>query len=280
MRQPSVHLTKSSFNQLLEELEVKAFPVDAFFRMAASRAIISRNLVVKNKKITKKVNKVLLATKGDTQLTADLIYAVRIKLRHRGVRKITEANSREWSLCKELTSICNQFRETYNFDNTREAFITYIELGFKKMQGNYRNWLTRLIAMSENVFNYYESLGALSEDDDFKATQVLYDAYYRKIADATGILETKELSEAPEEHVHFLHLRKFLEEHGWDPEEYLEAQFQELAWCGAIPEYSKLTEDKAIKRYRAYLYKNGINRPQSSDPQVKGSLWDLMKQKR
>lgn len=276
-REPSIHITKSQFLQILEELEVekKAFPVDAFFRMAAQRAINTRAILVKNKKVTKKVTKVLLASKGDTQLTADILYAVRIKLRHRGVRKISEYHTREWSLCKELTSICNQFAETYPFSTIREAFITYIELGFSRMGNNCRNWLARLISMSDNIFTYYDSLIGVSGDENKAETTKLYNIYNRKIADATGIVETKSLEDNPEEHRNFFELRKLLEKEGWDPEDFIEAQFEAMAWCNGIPEPSNLYGQKAIDRYRKYLYKHPTSK--STEPKVSGSIWDLMK---
>ena len=61
-REPSVHITKAQFLQVLDDLEIKAFPVDAFFRLASKRAINSRGILVKNKRTTKTVTKVLLAS--------------------------------------------------------------------------------------------------------------------------------------------------------------------------------------------------------------------------
>lgn len=274
-REPSVHITKSQFLQLLEELDIKAFPVDAFFRQAAKRALNTRAVVVTNKKTTKQVSKVLLASKGDTQLTADIIYAVRIQLKHRGVRKITEFHKRDWSLCKELTSICNQFAETYNFETTREAFIAYIKLGFERMGKNNRNWLPRLVSMSDNIFAYYDSLQETNEDDNFEATNSIYEMFNRKIADATGIIETEELKNNPETHLHFYQLRKLLESQGWDPEDFIDAQFEAMAWCNSIPEIALLYGPKAIERYKKYLYKHSNGK--TSEPKVNGSIWDMMK---
>lgn len=274
-REPSVHITKSQFLQLLEELDIKAFPVDAFFRQAARRALNTRAVVVTNKKTTKQVSKVLLASKGDTQLTADIIYAVRIKLKHRGVRKITEFHKREWALCKELTSICNQFAETYHFETAREAFIAYIELGFARMGKNNRNWLPRLVSMSDNIFGYYDSLQETNEDDNFQATNRIYEMFNRKIADATGIIETEELKDNPETHLHFYHLRKLLESQNWDAEDFIDAQFEAMAWCNSIPEVSLLYGPKAIERYKKYLYKHSNGN--SPEPKVTGSIWDMMK---
>ena len=273
-REPSVHITKAQFLQVLDDLEIKAFPVDAFFRLASKRAINSRGILVKNKRTTKTVTKVLLASKGDTQLTADLLYAVRIKLHHRGVRKITEYHKREWSLCKELTSICNQFAETFQFESAREAFITYIEIGFKRMGRDARNWLNRLVSMSDNIFFYYESLKDTEKDDKPKKTSYLYEIYNRRIADATGIVDTEPLKENPEKYLHFFRLRRILDHNEWDYEDYIDAQFEAMSFCNGIPEPQNLSTQKAVDRYKKFLFKS--NRNPNNEPKMSGSIWDEM----
>ena len=97
MREPSIHITKSQFEEILNTLEVDNFPVEAFFVIARKEAINHRAVLVSNNKNTKRVNNILLASKGDAALVADILYATRIKLKHRGVRKINESNSREWA---------------------------------------------------------------------------------------------------------------------------------------------------------------------------------------
>lgn len=277
MREPSIHITKSQFQELLRELDIKAFPVDAFFSLSSKRALNTRAIVISNKDTKKKVTKVLLASKGDTQLTADLIYAVRVKLGHRGVRKITEFNKSQWSLCKELTSICNQFCEAFGFENAREGFIAYLDIAFKRMGKDCRNYLQRLVSMSENVFFYYESQLENKSDDNPELTQYVYNAYNKKIADAIGIVDTEPLENNPEKYQHFFHLRQTIDELNADYDEYIEAQFEALSFCNGIPEPSNMYGDKAIDRYRKYLYRN--NKSSKNGPRVSGSLWDRIKQK-
>ena len=86
MREPSIHITKSQFEEILNTLEVDNFPVEAFFVIARKEAINHRAVLVSNHKNTKRVNNILLASKGDAALVADILYATRIKLKHRGVR--------------------------------------------------------------------------------------------------------------------------------------------------------------------------------------------------
>ena len=73
-RDPSIHITLENFRDILEELEITDFPITNFFQKASLRAVNSRIVAVSNNKVSKEVNKVLLARKGDANLVADIIY--------------------------------------------------------------------------------------------------------------------------------------------------------------------------------------------------------------
>lgn len=267
MREPSIHITKSQFEEILNTLEVDNFPVEAFFVIARKEAINHRAVLVSNNKNTKRVNNILLASKGDAALVADILYATRIKLKHRGVRKINESNTREWANCKKLAEICNTFCEDFQLD-TREGFIKYIELGIKKMDGNYNNLLNRLSSMSEKISDLYSA--TLEMEEDSGNAKAIHDYFIKRVADVTGIYES--FVNQPDKYIHFVRLDKFLSEKGWDPTQFIDAQFESLAWCNGLPEPSQMYNDKAIERYNKYLFKHK-NHSQSEEPKVEGSLW-------
>ena len=64
-----------------------------------------------------------------------------------------------------------------------------------------------------------------------------------------------------------------MDEKDWNVFQFLDAQFEALAWCNGLPEPSQMYNDKAIERYNKYLYKNKDKRT-LDEPQVEGSLWD------
>ena len=268
-RSPSIHITKSQFEAILNTLEVDNFPVEAFFVIARKEAINHRAVLVSNNKNTKKVSNILLASKGDAALVADILYATRIKLKHRGVRKINESNSREWANCKKLAEVCNTFCEDFKFD-TREGFIKYIETGLKRMT-DYRNVMQRLLSMQENITNQVEAELELKEDKDPGFTKDIHDEFIKRVASVTGIYESYE--HQPEKYVHFLRIHNLMDEKDWNVFQFLDAQFEALAWCNGLPEPSQMYNDKAIERYNKYLYKNK-NKRTLDEPQVDGSLWD------
>lgn len=271
-RSPSIHITKSQFEEILNTLEVDNFPVEAFFVIARKEAINHRAVLVSNNKNTKRVNNILLASKGDAALVADILYATRIKLKHRGVRKINESNTREWALCKKLAEICNTFCEDFKFD-TREGFIKYIETGLKRMT-DYRNVMQRLLSMQENITNQVEAELELKGDKDPGFTKDIHDEFIKRVASVTGIYESYE--HQPEKYVHFLRIHNLMDEKDWNVFQFLDAQFEALAWCNGLPEPSQMYNDKAIERYNKYLYKNKDKRT-LDEPQVEGSLWDKIR---
>lgn len=268
-RSPSIHITKSQFEEILNTLEVDNFPVEAFFVIARKEAINHRAVLVSNNKNTKRVNNILLASKGDAALVADILYATRIKLKHRGVRKINESNSREWANCKKLAEICNTFCEDFKFD-TREGFIKYIETGLKRMT-DYRNVMQRLISMQDNITNQIDAEIELKGDKDPGFTKDIHDEFIKRVASVTGIYESYE--HQPEKYVHFLRIHNLMDEKDWNVFKFLDAQFEALAWCNGLPEPSQMYNDKAIERYNKYLYKNKDKRT-LDEPRVEGSLWD------
>lgn len=271
IRDPSIHITKSQFEEILNTLEVDNFPTEAFFIIARKMAINHRVVSVTNKGSSKKIKNILLASKGDASLVSDILYATRIKLKHRGVRKINESNSREWSNCKKLAEICNIFCEDFGLES-REGFIKYIELGIKRM-GDTKNITQRLIAMQDNITNQYSAELELKEYN-LIYTKEIHDYFIGIVARNTGIYESYEKD--LEKYIHFAKLGDFLKKKKWGYKTFIDAQFDALAWCNGLPEISQLYTDKAIERFNKYLFKNRdkVLLEEEEDSQINGSLWD------
>lgn len=269
-RNPSIHIDRHSFEEILDYLQIPNFPVDAFFVIAAKKAINTRNVLVTNNKISKQVSNILLADKGDAAMVADIIYATRIKLKHKGVRKINQSNSRDWILCKKLAEICNTFCSDFDLE-TREGFIKYIEIGISRMSDK-RNLLNRLISMQENITEDYEAQLTLSQlsRSELEHISHIKDYYYKQIADATGILERDEKADKL---IHFYNLKKLCDTNHWDYMEFIDAQFESLAWCNGIPNIRDLSDQKAIERFNKYKFRM---KGKKTIEKSQGSIWDMM----
>ena len=277
-RDPSIHITYSQFEEFLELLGVPYFPTEAFFKISKKRALNSRVVLSKNNKTNKKIKQITLASYGDAQLFADLLYAVRIKLKHRGVRKITLANTKEWSYCKRLAEVANIFCQDFGFP-PREGFIKFIELGISKCKNDRRSLTQKLLNISDSILEDYgdelELKEYLKNSNNREEVQKIHDYYIKYIASSTGIYEPIENN--PSKMLHLCRVHTLLKEHNWDHKGYITAQFEALSFCNGIPSVDQLYGDKAIERFNKYKYKR-VGHPQEEEPST-GSLWDRIKNK-
>lgn len=269
-RDPSIHITKSSFVRLLKYLEINKFPVDEFFIKARQLSIDARAVVANNAKSTKKINNITLASNGDANLAADILYSVQIQLKHRGVKKIDE-NNRQWPLCKKLAEVCNTFCKDFNLE-LRAGYIKYIKIGFSRMQGNHKNSLNRLISMAQNISDSFQATDEINHDSNRIETAAIHDYYCKVIADRAGF--KVDYHNQPEIYIYFVRLREFCESNDIDYEEWIDAQFEGLAWCNGLPDPDKLLGDKAKSYYAKFQFKNN---KAGDEPKISGSLWDKIK---
>ena len=271
IREPSIHITKSHFADVCNELGI-AVPINQFFQLAKRRAVNTRSITVSNKKLQRQVNKVTLADTGDASLFASILYAERIKLKHRGIKKINESSGRDWDMCKNLTNICNSFCQEYGL-KIREGYIKYIEIGISRMEGNHRNLLQRLISMSENIFTQYQDEQELKDDPNPWITNQGFEYYIQKIARVTGIYDNKK---DPSKLIVFKRLGEKLKEpkviQSW-----IDAQFYALSYVNGIPSIPDLLSEKALERYNKYLYK--IKHKEELPQEENLNLWDKINNK-
>lgn len=266
-RDPSIHITKSSFREILKELEISNFPLEDFFVKARQVSVDARIIAPTDKRTKKKVDNITLASKGDADLAADILYSVRVQLKHRGIKKINESNSQQWSLCKKLADVCNTFCDDFGL-STRAGYIKYMMIGFRKMNGNHKNHLNRLISMAQNITDSYQASNDINQDRYPIETEEIHNYYCQVIADRAGFKVN--YKDQPETYIYFVRLREFLDSQGIDYEEWIDAQFEGLAWCNGLPDPDKLLGDKANSYYAKFRFKN--NKP-NEVPKVSGSIW-------
>lgn len=265
-RNPSIHIGKSQLMVILNELDIRDFPIEAFIRLSKRYSLNNRGIILKHsqRKIAKRLES---SNFGDAALFADILYAERIKLKHRGVKKINEGSGRDWDICKNLANICNNFCNDFNLD-TREGYIKYIEIGISRMEGNNRNLLQRLVSMSENIFTQYGDEQELKEDTNPWLTNQGFEYYIQKIAKVTGIYDNKK---DPSKLVIFKRLGEKLKE-PQRIQQWIDAQFYALAFVNGIPSINDLLSDKALERYNKYLYK--MKHKEELPPEENLNLWN------
>lgn len=254
MRKPSIHIDIDTFASIVESLgKVDSSNIEEFFVLARKHSINHRSVTISNDKLKRDVQRVIQSSKGDTSLMADIIYSVRIKLKHRGIKRIT-MKDREWLQLKELTKLVNQFCNDFNLD-TREGFIKYVEMGLSRLQ-SFRGYITKLINMYETLCREYEAIKDIDNDDNKEATKEMHDLFVSKVADRTGLYQS--YYNNPDKMVLFYKARVICDELGVDYDTFIDSQFDALDWCNGIPVPESLIGNKAKERLNKYLFQNKI----------------------
>lgn len=257
MREPSLHIKWSDFKHVIggvlgitDDDQLEGLTSEVFHR-GKPYSINTRNITVTNDRIEKKAKKILESSRRDADLLAQLIYATRRKLKHRGITQI-KPSSKDWGMVKEITAhaldFCNEFNLT-----RREGFIKYIEVGLSKMQ---KFALPKFLNMYEGICLTYQCMLEIQQDEDPEMTKEMYKSYSEKIIENTGIHDR--LEELPDKYVWFVRAREEAEKMNISVNIYLKAQFAGLDFTKGIPHPTQLVGAKATERVIRYCYENSI----------------------
>nr|DAW38479.1 MAG TPA: hypothetical protein [Caudoviricetes sp.] len=272
MRDPSIHITKTKFKELLKELGVKSFPVEDFFVNAKQSAVNTRIMLIKSSKNRKKANNIALASLGDANLAANIFYSVQVSMKFKGVRKIEESQPRLWASCKKLADICNTFCKDFELE-TRAGYIEYIKTGLNLLKNrNHKSYLNSLLNMSEEISKTYQSKQELLEDSDPGFTKKIHDYYCKTIVNRTGI--RVDYTNQPSLYAYFKDVANKCNEDDIDYRDWIDAQFEGLAWCNGMPEPQNLVNDKAYGYYTKFMYKHSEASKEDYISNIEGSLWN------
>ena len=260
-RQPSLHITEINLSKVLAKLRglsnynKLSSKELAKLIVQQSKGISCNNrvVIVSNEKLERKTNKILKSSKEDTTMLASLIHMIRIKKKHRGIVKIDQ-DHREWGKLKELVQVSVQFCNDFQLEK-KAGFIKYLELGFSRIS-SYRNYVHKLVDMSESIGNEYEANQQIEDDKNPRETLDIHNEYVSMISTRTGIQEDYRFK--PLRYINFLKVREITDKLDIPSEIYIKAQFEGLAWASAYPDPTQLINDKAIERLNKYLFENKI----------------------
>lgn len=255
-REPSIHITESKLLELLcdytgvcadEEFQ-QAKQMVKFVMAKAKNFSLDKRLIVPNSKTQKKVETKLSNDKSDYNLLSGIIYTVRKKLRHRGIKSI-DVNSSEYATLKKLTPILNEFCNDFELDK-RQGYIEYVTTGLRKIN-SFRGYLTKLIDMSESISLEYDAKKFILDDKDKRITKIIHDDYVGRVVKKTSI--HVDYSENPIQYINFIKVKELASKHKVSYQTFIEAQFVGLEWTGSYPEPNQLVNEKSIERLSKYL---------------------------
>lgn len=279
MREPSIHISISTFLNITKKLGIRVSKekTEELFRVARDNSLDSRSLYIKGAKAEAIATKRTMGKIGDANMLANIIYFVRVKMKHIGVTKIKQTDP-QWAQVKSLVPIVNQFCEKYEL-KYRDGYIQFVETGLKLMSKTKRanfnycaNWMSQKV---DWIQNQYESIYLIEHDSDSEATLYLYNLYITTILEMTGI--SNNYKDNPTQYVNFIKARELADKVGVNYEVFIEAQFEALAFCNGIPPIEKLHGDKAEQNIAKYLASKGIRLVEAKSSKEEQELWASFK---
>lgn len=114
----------------------------------------------------------------------------------------------------------------------------------------------------ENIFNLYSFSLEIQTDPKKKDTEKFYEIWRDTMLTWSSIdIEITTV----EKYVNILYARQEADEAKADYDDWIEAQFQELAWLDVIPELSQLHGVNALERYEKWKVKNKKVKKEDTD---------------
>lgn len=258
-RQPSIHITEKQLALVIEKV-FDLYPKDAkekaieILKLTQGKQLTNRKISVSNDKLMKQATKVIKANKGDVDQLNQLIFYIRKTKSKLYIREKFKPDSNDYKQLKELANICNQFCTQFNF-NKKEGYTNYLMECIPHISSSL-NYVGKLINMAEKVFNNYENKELVSKDTNPKLTKTIIEYYIKLIIRKTGIPPLN--MDNPVNYVKFIKVREKIEQLDIGYEDFIDAQFEGLAWTDNYPEPGQLINDKAIERLNKYIYKHNI----------------------
>ena len=156
-----------------------------------------------------------------------------------------------WLEVKEVCSLATEFCNEFSLP-IKQGYLDYIEIGMDKMK-TYS--LNRFKSLHGAIIKTFEAKIEVTQDTHPNRTLELIREYNTRILDQVGYTPEK-LSW--EQQAAFVKARKEVFRIGIGIKNYIDAQFEELAWTKSIPDPLQLYGEKAVERAVKYCYKNNI----------------------
>ena len=273
-REPSIHVTRSVFLSIVKDLGIKLSKpnLDRIMKAARELSADNRTMIAKANQ-TRQVRKTE-GTIKEANLVAEIIYGIRVKLRHVGVTKIKQSDS-TWGQVRELVPTLNQFCEKYDLSQ-RRGYIDFLSLGIELMskskRANYNYCASWMMKHADYITSTYEANNMVKEDPYPQNTRELLSLYQTRVMEMSGMYV--DYTKNTKEYTHFIGARQLADKWGIDYETFVDAQFASLEFCKGIPRIYDLDNEKAEQRLAQYIAKNGIQVHRST---IQESTWDDFK---
>jgi hypothetical protein len=255
MRDPSLHIGLKDFIQVLKKVGIDNPEVTAraIFEKSIPYHIKNRYLVKGNTAVKKRANKIVERKVEHYDFTPEQFYGLLTSLRQmRGVKfqqKLTKGSS-DWNTLIEVHRIATEFITTFNIVSIPDGYKSFINNGLDLMGKSYG--LNKFKYYASKIHTAYEAELAIAEDETPKESIEFWNCWKEVMTDYTGNYFDLLV---PEKFIHMVYAKQDANEADADYTDWIEAQFEGLAYLSALPELGSFHGDNAKLRYEKHMAK-------------------------
>lgn len=258
-REPSIHISKKNLVRVLKDLFPNKSPIEWEHEKLANEILVrskqysltNRQLHVNNAKLLKSTSKVVLSTRDDAGVFAQLLNLIRKQRNHRGISLI-KVGSQDWNMVKEIASLAIGFCNDFNFKR-EEGFKIYIGMALDKMP---KFSLSKFNALHQSICDDYDCIQQITLDMTPNQTRQVMQIYEKHLGEKTGIV--KDYSKIPNKYIFFIRAKEEALKYRVSFENYVAAQFKGLEWANSYPDPNQLVGQGSIDRLNKFLVEKGI----------------------
>jgi hypothetical protein len=248
VRDPSIHIRRSDFINIVQEYGLSIQMVNDIYRKAAKLNIKNRVQVTMKAKAKRKSDR---AVESDTKLLDQFNRIYQGCLISANIKAMTIGKmSPQWLTLKE---VCFQAKEFSDLNGLgyEEGFKIYTELGIKLLGNKFG--IYRLKGTALRILEYYQAKTLIENDPDPDGTDDMVTAWTQAVR---VFFHTSIELENDAQRAHFIHAREDATAAKAEPYDWMCAQFEKWSYLDTLPAFSQLYGDNAKLIYQLYMTKN------------------------
>lgn len=257
-RDPSIHIRLSDFNKIIRTLGYVGVVGEDVFREAVKYKITGRHVVTGKAKTVKKASRIVAAAGIPIELFEGMLNTERLGASHKNAKPV-RPSSPEYITLKEVAQLATDFTQHYGIQPPEHGYRTFIRLGLKLMGRKYS--LNRFKTYNTRICEKYEAYYAIESDTDKEGTDAFHQHWQAAMIKYAGLEES--LSSDPEKYVAMFYGRLDADDSDAYYDDWIAAQFEELAFLNAIPNPNQFFGENAKLRYDRYFQKMTVKKRKS-----------------
>lgn len=257
MRDPSLHITKSDLVRVMNLFNYGEFTpeqvADKVMSLAKPYQITDRytKLLALKKETASKVSRSLEANldmPSDGVEKFNMLLTAERQKGYAKVRVIRKSDS-EYTHLKEVAARAYRFAHHFDVVPLTDGVKEFIRIGLDCM-GKYS--LNRFRTYEKSIYEIFESQVDVIQDAHPEITASVFHAWKAKMQSLGADEGMVNIQSVYKKYVHFVYAAKDVIKNDADVIEWVDAQFEELAFLEVVPELAQFYGENAAKRWSKY----------------------------